>query len=425
MITRRIEDVRKDMNKEGLALLGLANVDGAIVRKVASEDSTYMVYVKDLPKAQRSKVNELIGNAAYRLNTEETGSSTFSPDVEVNCENMVTGSESDDFDDVTSSTADVAVTRREREVLGVSGRLAGCSNSNSKMSSSSKDLGSLKNDVSEDGKDSTVPDEKEEPIKTLEILEETKVNTESGSDPVTAGTSTLQVYSPNDTRRESRDDDLMSLQTNDFMEHKEKVAETNSQVYDVSKDDEKETPFISKVPQNKTQQPGSFESSDDDDFEDVPKLANGDVAKMYSQQDTNQNDQSVSNISEELEAPSTSKTVAFAASKPSTSNDNVTSSSSSNLDSGRTADSNELHNIASDWLQNSDLNQLESETVDLIRELEREDSKATTITQLMYEQCQQLLKLFGVPYIISPGEAEAQCAFLDSAGSVSNSRNSI
>ena len=72
MITRRIEDVRKDMNKEGLALLGLANVDGAIVRKVASEDSTYMVYVKDLPKSQRSKVNEMI---ASHQNVDQSNSS--------------------------------------------------------------------------------------------------------------------------------------------------------------------------------------------------------------------------------------------------------------------------------------------------------------------------------------------------------------
>ena len=34
----------------------------------------------------------------------------------------------------------------------------------------------------------------------------------------------------------------------------------------------------------------------------------------------------------------------------------------------------------------------------------------------MYAECQQLLQLFGIPWLVSPTEAEAQCAFLDSEG---------
>ena len=36
----------------------------------------------------------------------------------------------------------------------------------------------------------------------------------------------------------------------------------------------------------------------------------------------------------------------------------------------------------------------------------------------MYGECQELLQLFGLPYIIAPMEAEAQCAWLDAAGLV-------
>ena len=36
----------------------------------------------------------------------------------------------------------------------------------------------------------------------------------------------------------------------------------------------------------------------------------------------------------------------------------------------------------------------------------------------MYADCQALLSMFGLPYIVAPEEAEAQCAWLDAAGLV-------
>jgi DNA excision repair protein ERCC-5 len=43
---------------------------------------------------------------------------------------------------------------------------------------------------------------------------------------------------------------------------------------------------------------------------------------------------------------------------------------------------------------------------------------ADTVTPDMYTEVQELLTMFGIPYIIAPAEAEAQCAWLDAAGLV-------
>uniref|UniRef100_A0A182NUS8 Uncharacterized protein n=1 Tax=Anopheles dirus TaxID=7168 RepID=A0A182NUS8_9DIPT len=51
------------------------------------------------------------------------------------------------------------------------------------------------------------------------------------------------------------------------------------------------------------------------------------------------------------------------------------------------------------------------------RELEREKNKQSrlgvSITEQMRNDCMELLQMFGVPYIVAPMEAEAQCAFLN------------
>ena len=43
---------------------------------------------------------------------------------------------------------------------------------------------------------------------------------------------------------------------------------------------------------------------------------------------------------------------------------------------------------------------------------------ADTPTEEMYRQIQDLLTLFGVPYLIAPQEAEAQCAWMNAEGLV-------
>ncbi|XP_044743849.1 DNA excision repair protein ERCC-5 homolog isoform X2 [Chrysoperla carnea] len=56
---------------------------------------------------------------------------------------------------------------------------------------------------------------------------------------------------------------------------------------------------------------------------------------------------------------------------------------------------------------------LEAQRENLLKEKAHEERMANSITDQMYKDTQHLLQLFGVPYIIAPKEAEAQCAFLD------------
>lgn len=58
-------------------------------------------------------------------------------------------------------------------------------------------------------------------------------------------------------------------------------------------------------------------------------------------------------------------------------------------------------------------NNLLHEKIDILREKSNKERLANNITDQMYQEAQELLELFGVPYIVAPMEAEAQCAFLD------------
>ncbi|XP_022098685.1 DNA repair protein complementing XP-G cells-like isoform X2 [Acanthaster planci] len=56
---------------------------------------------------------------------------------------------------------------------------------------------------------------------------------------------------------------------------------------------------------------------------------------------------------------------------------------------------------------------LEAKRQMLQTERGKQDRVAASITDLMYAESKELLELFGIPYVESPQEAEAQCAFLD------------
>ncbi|KAJ3118190.1 DNA repair protein rad2 [Physocladia obscura] len=63
-------------------------------------------------------------------------------------------------------------------------------------------------------------------------------------------------------------------------------------------------------------------------------------------------------------------------------------------------------------------NELEA-NIDHLIALKRKDKReAATISSDMIRECQELLSLFGIPYITAPMEAESQCAFLASANLV-------
>lgn len=58
------------------------------------------------------------------------------------------------------------------------------------------------------------------------------------------------------------------------------------------------------------------------------------------------------------------------------------------------------------------------EEMELLATQRKNQRNAESVTGEMFSECQELLQMFGLPFIIAPMEAEAQCAFMDSIGLV-------
>ncbi|KAJ6841304.1 DNA repair protein UVH3 [Iris pallida] len=71
------------------------------------------------------------------------------------------------------------------------------------------------------------------------------------------------------------------------------------------------------------------------------------------------------------------------------------------------------HNLVSDVNLDEEISFLRQERVDLGDERRRLESNAESVSSEMFAECQELLQMFGLPFIIAPMEAEAQCAYME------------
>ncbi|OEL19728.1 DNA repair protein UVH3 [Dichanthelium oligosanthes] len=86
--------------------------------------------------------------------------------------------------------------------------------------------------------------------------------------------------------------------------------------------------------------------------------------------------------------------------------------STSEINYTQVGDNDDNHGISANYLD-EELSRLRQEQIDLGHERRKLESHAESVSSEMFAECQELLQMFGLPYIIAPMEAEAQCAYME------------
>nr|DAD31011.1 TPA_asm: hypothetical protein HUJ06_009862 [Nelumbo nucifera] len=81
-------------------------------------------------------------------------------------------------------------------------------------------------------------------------------------------------------------------------------------------------------------------------------------------------------------------------------------------------DNMEVHIEASRAILDDEMQTLSQERMHLGEEQRKLERNAESVSGEMFAECQELLQMFGLPYIIAPMEAEAQCAYMELANLV-------
>ncbi|XP_062210269.1 DNA repair protein UVH3 [Phragmites australis] len=86
--------------------------------------------------------------------------------------------------------------------------------------------------------------------------------------------------------------------------------------------------------------------------------------------------------------------------------------STSEINYAQVGDYDDNHSISATYLD-EELSVLRQEQINLGNERRKLESHAESVSSEMFAECQELLQMFGLPYIIAPMEAEAQCAYME------------